>query len=98
MTSEQLERNPLLIRKRYRGKFSRVSEKDRNLVEDVVFLLEAEEHPERIAARLNRSVGSIEIALRRLGRPDLALPFQPFAQFRRWQGHESKKTRRRSVA
>ena len=47
------------------------------ITEDVVFLLEAREHPWRIARRLGYTTGALTTALRRAGRNDLAAKFYP---------------------
>jgi ParB/RepB/Spo0J family partition protein len=60
------------------------------LVQDVQELLSHGEIPETIARRLGRSLGAIDIALRRENRPDLARPFMAAAQ--RKQNRASKET------
>ena len=46
------------------------------VVEDVRFLLDVGEHPERIAARLDTTLSALARQLSRWGSRDLAIPFE----------------------
>lgn len=59
-----------------KARIARIREANQGVAEDVEFLLEQGEHPTAIASRMGRTVGALDILLRRAGHKHLATPFQ----------------------